>query len=123
MRSTMHIAAARVENGEEINSSEWNTNERMLRVASLALLFYSLLLNEARAAVVSLNPVADAYIREFSPDINFGGEPSVVSGLLGDRAAFEIRRALLRFDLAGQVPPGAVIQSATLTLTVTMMPA
>jgi hypothetical protein len=98
---------------------------RILRVFSLAVLVTSLLLNGAMAAVVSLNPVADAYIREFSPDINFGGEPTVVSGLLGDRSqpqAFEIRRALLRFDLTGQVPAGVVIQSATLTLTVTMIP-
>src|SRR5690349_14369786 len=76
-------------------------------------------------ATVTLNPVADAYIRQFDPDrtlgIDYGSEPSLVSGALGSRAQFEIRRTLLRFDLS-QVPAGAVVNSATLNMTVVMVP-
>jgi hypothetical protein len=76
------------------------------------------------AATVTLNPVADAYIRQFDPDRtlgDYGSEPSLVSGALGSRAQFEVRRALLRFDLS-QIPAGAVVSSATLKITVVMVP-
>jgi hypothetical protein len=76
------------------------------------------------AATITLNPVADAYIRQFDPDRtlgDYGSEPSLVSGALGSRAQFEVRRALLRFDLS-QIPAGAVVNSATLLITVVMVP-
>jgi len=75
-------------------------------------------------ATLALNPVADAYIRQFDPDRalgDYGSEPSLVSGALGSRAQFEVRRALLRFDLS-QIPAGAVVNSATLRMTVVMVP-
>jgi len=75
-------------------------------------------------ATITLNPVADAYIRQFDADRtlgDYGGEPSLVSGALGSRAQFEVRRAFLRFDLS-QIPAGAVVNSATLQVTVVMVP-
>jgi len=77
-----------------------------------------------RAATITVNPKEDAYIRQFDPDRTFGdygGEPSLVSGALGSRAQFEVRRALLRFDVSA-IPPGAVVNSATLQMTVVMVP-
>ena len=90
----------------------------------LALLLCVMLPGFVKAATISLNPVADAYIRQFDPDRSlgdYGSEPSLVSGALGSRAQFEVRRALLRFDL-GQVPAGALVGSATLKVTVVMVP-
>ena len=67
----------------------------------------------ARAATLTLTPVADADIEQFQPDSNFGSATSMASGELGSSAGNELRRALLRFDLAGQIPAGAVINSVS----------
>jgi hypothetical protein len=98
---------------------------RRIKVASgIGLFFLAILGGQVLAATITLNPVADAYIRQGDPDRtlgDYGSEPSLVSGALGSRAQFEIRRALLRFDLS-QIPAGAVVSSATLKITVVMVP-
>lgn len=65
---------------------------------------------------VALLPVADTTLHEAFPDNNFGGGSTFTSGgrNMGGRA-----RALLKFDLAGAVPSGVTIVSASLTVTVT----
>src|SRR4051812_21004212 len=78
-------------------------------------------LGTARGAFLSPNPVADGWIQEFLPDKNNGGGPDVVAGTLGNTGQREIRRALLQFDLS-DIPPGATINSVTLTVTVTRAP-
>jgi hypothetical protein len=75
-----------------------------------------------RAQTVTLTSVADTDIEQFHPDANSGGAATAVSGALGAPANHEIRRMLLRFDLSGQVPAGAVINSATLSVQVTRVP-
>src|SRR5437899_1189650 len=95
-----------------------------IRLIASILAALALLSNYVLGATVTLNPVADAYIRQFDPDRtsgDYGSEPSLVSGALGSRAQFEVRRTLLRFDLS-QVPAGAVVSSATLKMTVVMVP-
>lgn len=64
----------------------------------------------------TLVPVADTTLHEAFPDNNFGGGSTFTAGgrNMGGRA-----RALLKFDPAGALPPGATVLSATLTLTVT----
>lgn len=68
------------------------------------------------AATTNLNPVADTSLHEEAATNNFGGGPSITAGgrNQGDRT-----RALLRFDIAGQLPAGAVITAASLTVKVT----
>ncbi|MFO7742638.1 MAG: DNRLRE domain-containing protein [Anaerolineae bacterium] len=71
---------------------------------------------QARAAAaqttVTLNAVADATVREWEPDTNFGGDPSLELsyGGPGEEAV-----TLVRFDLSG-LPPDAVVDSASLRL-------
>ena len=72
---------------------------------------------------LALTPSADADIEQFSPDSNFGSAGSAVSGSLGTSASHEIRRALFKFDVAGSIPAGAVINSATLQVQVVKIPA
>src|SRR5881409_2948089 len=47
----------------------------------------------SRADTVTINGVADAEIREFNPDRNFGAGATVVSGGLGSTVGNETRRA------------------------------
>lgn len=75
----------------------------------------------ARSDILSLTPTGDAWVRQFQPDSNNGGGPDFVAGTLGNLGNREIRRAFLQFDLSA-VPPGATINSATLTVTVTRAP-
>jgi hypothetical protein len=81
------------------------------------------LMTRALATTVTLTPVADSEIRQFSPDNNYGGLTSMVSGAVGNNpgANHEKRRGVLRFDLS-QVPAGAVVNSASLKVTVVRVP-
>ena len=77
-----------------------------------------LTLNCARAATVTLSSVADSGIEQFHADSNFGTATSMACGELGSSAGNELRRALVRFDLTGQVPPGAIINSVSVNVVV-----
>jgi len=70
------------------------------------------------AGTAQLPPVADTYIAENAPDDNHGALADVATGSMnsGTRA-----RALLRFDVAGALPAGAVITSVSLQFEVTRL--
>jgi hypothetical protein len=69
----------------------------------------------APAASMHLAPIADTTLSERYPENNFGAMLSFNSGTTQNS---NYNRGLLRFDLAGALPPGAQIISATLTLEV-----
>jgi hypothetical protein len=73
----------------------------------------------AFADSVTLTANADTHLFEPAPDNNAGGNPFFSSG-----ANFSLKRtrSLVKFNLAGQIPANASIQSASLTLTVTNVP-
>jgi spore coat protein A len=81
----------------------------------------------ASAAQVTINPIQDTTIAdgidpqsgEDFTDNSSGACDDFFSGTTDDDFA---RRALLRFDIEGSVPPGATITGATLTLTVNKSP-
>ena len=76
----------------------------------------------ASPTTITLHPVADAEIQAADPDHNFGSQLDMVSGALGPRAGQVVRRGLLRFDLAGRIPSGAIINSTTLQVRVVKVP-
>lgn len=67
------------------------------------------------ADVASLSVTADTTLNEASPDNNLGGNGQI---LVGTDGAGRLRRGLLQFDVAGEIPAGSVIHSATLYITV-----
>ncbi len=71
----------------------------------------------AGAETIQLNPVADTTLLEEFSDNNMGGHTHLAAGLTRTGNS---RRALLRFDLEGQIPADAAILSAELTLDVTL---
>lgn len=75
-----------------------------------------------RADQVALIPVADAELQSQAPAVNFGTGTTMVTGGLGSNAGNALRRALLRFEVAGQVPLGARVTSATLTFNLVREP-
>src|SRR5579872_792398 len=74
---------------------------------------------QARGDSVTLQPSADTSLFETAPNNNLGGSLSLVAG--SNASGFR-SRALLRFDLAGNIPSNAVIQSVALTVTVVTLP-
>ena len=83
------------------------------------LIFAAFVLNSF-ADSVTLKPTADAMLDEKLPTSNSGGNPDLVSGTLGPSAGSARRRIVLKFDLAGQIPPGATVASATMTINVVL---
>src|SRR6266576_2911643 len=91
--------------------------QRHLRMP-LGLSVFSLVWGAAswlNAATIAVPSVADTTISQSYPENNLGGESFLQSGL-NDNA--EVSRALLKFDIAGNLPANATIQRVTLTLTV-----
>lgn len=72
-----------------------------------------------RAETITLNPVADTSLFSNAPNNNAGGNLSLAAGNTAGGAPL---RALLRFDPAGAIPPGARITSASLQLQVVRTP-
>jgi hypothetical protein len=92
---------------------------RLSRVAASITLAACASAFPARAGTVRLRPVTDTTIFEAAPTNNLGG---VVSLAAGTTARSRRSRALLRFDLVGNIPSNATIVAATLTLSVVRAP-
>jgi len=86
---------------------------------SVACLVTLAAIHGARADVVVPTPAADTTLSETSPDNNSGANANFGAGGSGRLTR---NRALLRFDLAGQLPPTAIVLSVTLSLTVVNVP-
>jgi spore coat protein A len=95
-----------------------------LRAVAVGAVFF-LAGHVASAAVVTLEPIQDTTIYQgMDPsqgdpnyeDNSCGAGAGMFTGTTADLA--QVRRALLQFDIAGNMPPGAAINSVTLTATV-----
>ncbi|MBN1249302.1 MAG: DNRLRE domain-containing protein, partial [Anaerolineae bacterium] len=97
-------------------------SRRLPSVVLLLALLLSLLepvshVPQARAApaqtTITVDAVADAMVRQWEPDTNFGGEEQLQLVYGGNN---EEAVTLVRFDLSGRLPLDAIIDSASLRL-------
>ena len=81
----------------------------------------SILSATAWSATANINPSQDNTVAEELPDNSSGACESIFSGKIDvpDGADPGARRALMQFDIAGNIPSGSTINSATLSMTVT----
>src|SRR4051794_14592048 len=86
---------------------------RALFIASLGALPFA-----ASAATATLRPSKDTTIYG-DADLSNGGGSFLFAGSSGPNGGGRALRSLIAFDLAGQVPAGATINSVTLTLGIT----
>jgi hypothetical protein len=87
----------------------------------LSLVLLGSIANEsARAAVMALNPSQDTYLSEHFAGPN-GKAVDMVIGTQGSTSGLTKNRGLIQFDLSS-LPPGAVVNSVTLRLTVSRQP-
>jgi spore coat protein A len=70
----------------------------------------------AMAAVLSIDPVQDNTMAQELPDNSSGSCDSI---FVGNTDGSFARRALLKFDIAGSIPPESTINSVVLSMTVT----
>lgn len=89
---------------------------------SQTILFFGFLLGwtwSSGGASVGIVPVADTTLQSAFPTLNFGGGTTMTAG---ERRFGGSTRGLMVFNVAGVLPPGAVIESASLSLTVVRSP-
>jgi len=92
---------------------------RRIQILAISALASLLPAGRGLAASVTLTPVADTSLFAVVPDNNLGATSNLVAGVNGTGSP---GRALMRFDLAGQIPTNAMIQSASLTIGVITVP-
>lgn len=68
-----------------------------------------------KAATVTIGPAGDTTLFQFAPENNLGAELTMISGTTANGMT---NRALLKFDVAGNLPANATIQSVSLNVTV-----
>src|SRR5580765_6732855 len=76
----------------------------------------------ASAGTVNINPSKDNTLYEYNPDV---GDVSNALGMhffVGTTAMSELRRGVLAFDIAGNIPPFAVITAASLSANMSRAP-
>ena len=93
----------------------------LIHAAQLGALFLAAICVCPRASAdsITLFPVADTTLISTVPDNNNGGQPFFNAGITQNGTT---NHGVLRFDLAGQIPPGAKILSADLVVEVTRQP-
>ena len=75
------------------------------------------------AVIVTLEPIKDNTLFEDDDGLfSSGAGDSIYAGRLSSNGGGLLRRALLEFDIASVIPPGATINSVTLTLQLTNAP-
>jgi hypothetical protein len=93
--------------------------KRRFMMAGLVMM-PAMCLMQVKGETISLRPVADTTIQEAFPGNNLGAGTTFTSG---GRRKGGATRALLLFDIMGNLPPGAVVTSASLAVTVVGTPA
>lgn len=89
------------------------------RIVALTSLALAGVCHPASAETMSLTPVADTTLQSALPNNNLGDGTSFQAG---GRRQGGVARALLRFDIAGSLPAGATVNSASLTVNVVGVP-
>jgi hypothetical protein len=91
-----------------------------MRLLGALLCLSAWMCSTVRAEVVTLSPARDnTLFADANGDTSNGAGPALFAGNNGQGLT---RRALLRFDLAAALPPGAAIDSVALALTVSNAP-
>ena len=88
----------------------------------LVVLGVGLAVPSAYSDTITIPAVADTTLFEFNPDYNLGGYSSLAAGATASLTQGKKSRALMKFNIAANVPAGAVISKAVLHLTVVKTP-
>src|SRR4249919_1421776 len=97
-------------------------NRRRLVALGVAAALASLEANLVSAGIVNINPSKDNTLYEYDP---LDGDKSNALGFhffAGETGMKELRRGVLAFDIAGNVPPGSTITAVSLSVNMSRSP-
>ena len=97
-------------------------NRRRLIALGVAAALGSLEANLVSAGIVNINPSKDNTLYEYDP---LDGDRSNALGFhffAGETGMKELRRGVLAFDIAGNVPPGSTITAVSLSVNMSRTP-
>src|SRR4249919_418315 len=97
-------------------------NRRRLVALGVAAALASLEANLVSAGIVNINPSKDNTLYEYDP---LDGDKSNALGFhffAGETGMKELRRGVLAFDIAGNVPPGSTITAVSLSVNMSRTP-
>ena len=97
-------------------------NRRRLLALAVAAALGALAGSLASAGTININPSKDNTLYEYDP---VDGDRSNALGFhffAGETGMNELRRGVLAFDIAGNIPPGATITAASLSLNMSRTP-
>ena len=97
-------------------------NRRRLLALAVAAALGALAGSLASAGTININPSQDNTLYEYDP---VDGDRSNALGFhffAGETGMNELRRGVLAFDIAGNIPPGATITAASLSLNMSRTP-
>jgi len=96
----------------------------LTRIAGV-LAAVAVLAGNALATTITLRPIADTSLYGDDPDNNLGAELTLPAGATSPLPETELprtNRALIKFNVVGALPPSAIIQTASLSVTVMQLP-
>ena len=76
----------------------------------------------ATAGTVNINPIKDNTLYEYDPDVGDRSNALGIHFFAGETGMNELRRGVLAFDIAGNIPLGATITAASLSLNMSRTP-
>ena len=89
----------------------------IMALSCLAIVWVSAAEPQEGGEIVTITPRKDNTLFDTGTDSSSGAGDAVFSGKTGLGGGGTVQRAVLAFDVAGDVPPGSTITAASLTLT------
>ena len=74
---------------------------------------------QAYGAIANINPIQDNTVAQELADNSSGACDSLFSGMIDEDTLVGARRALMQFDIVGNIPENSTITSVTLSMVVT----
>ena len=95
-------------------------SSKILLAVTLAAALGCSAAGSATAAMISINPSKDNTLYQYNPSAGDLSNGAGFHFFAGENAVGEIRRGVLAFDIAGNIPPGSTITGVSLSLNMSM---
>ena len=96
------------------------TSSKTLLAVTLAGALGAIVASSVSGAMISTNPSKDNTLYQYNPSEGDLSNGAGFHFFAGENAVGEIRRAVLAFDIAGNIPPGSTITGVSLSLNMSM---
>ena len=98
-------------------------NIKTLLTLTLAIALCCNIVNSLSAAIINVTPSKDNTLYEYDPAEGDHSNGAGFHFFAGENGMGELRRGVLAFDIAGNIPAGSTITAVSLTMNMSMTPA